>query len=152
MSRTHEREVHTRAAYGHLREYESRGERLGSSKIFYLRTMTLAYKNARSALADQEFLGSRRGSQSVARRLVRGWFRKTDFKRRPVTARPLPSPNDDTAAFQLYVNAPAGRLEAVMVSVRRGRINASATVMGRASKLHPRDVLALSDRLRARLR
>jgi hypothetical protein len=152
MSRTHDRDLHTPATDGHFREYESRGERLGSSEIVYLRTMTLAHKSARSALRDQQFLASRRGSRSIARRLVRGWFRKTDLTPRRLKVLPLPSPHDDIAVIQLYLDAPAGRLEAVMLSARRGRITASAAVMGLASKVNPRDVVALSNTLRARLR
>jgi hypothetical protein len=153
MSRTHERDLHIAATDGHFREYEqSRGERLGSSEILYLRTMTLAHESARSALRDQQFLGSRRGSRSIARRLVRGWYRKANFTPRRLRARPLPSPHHDVAAFHLYLDAPAGRFEGVMVSVRRGRFTASATVCGLASKINPRDVVALNDRLRLRLR
>lgn len=152
MSRTHERDLHTPATDSHFGEYESRGERLGSSEIVYLRTMTVACKSARSALRDQQFLASGRGSRSIARRFVRAWFRKTDFTPRRLKARPLPSAHDDVAAIQLYLDAQAGRLEAVMVSVRRGHIRASATVMGLASKVNPRDVVALSDRLRHSLR
>jgi hypothetical protein len=152
MSLTHERDLHIPGTDGHFREYESRGERLGSSEILYLRTMALASKSPRSALRDQQFLASRRGSRSIALRLVRGWYRKAHFTPRGLETRPLPSPHDDVAAFQLYFDAPAGRLQAVMVAARRGRITASATVMGLASKINPRDVVALSDSLRLRLR
>lgn len=136
----------------YLREYDVLGERLAGSKVFYLRTNAQVFKNARAAAQNREYLATTKGSNSVARRFLRAAFRKSGFTPRKVTARPLPWRADDTAAFHFFFRAPKGRIEGVLLSVTRGRVSGSVLVMGLDQDVEPGAVLALREKLRARLR
>ena len=136
----------------YLREYDVLGRRLGGSKIFYFRALGKVYPSARAAAREEAFIGSRKGSDWLARRFLRLAFRKTDYKPRGVSARPVRFGGADTAGFQFFYRAPKGRFEGVELSVRRGRVANSILVMGLARDVEPNDLLALRGKLRARLR
>lgn len=141
------------AVNGYLREYDSGSPvRLGGSEINYFRSLGNVFANARLAERDRRYLASQRGSRSVARDLIRGFFRRTDFTPGPIEAHPLRSPGQDTAAYQLSLAVPKGRLTIAVVNVRRGRLMASVGAGALEPKLDPDDVLALTGKLRERLR
>ncbi len=148
---THRRYARTPAALVYWREYELPRARIGDSRIVWLRTMTQSFKSARLARRNQAILASARGSEAITHRLVRGWFRRSDFRPTNVEARPLAPAEPDTSGFHAFFDAPRGRVEAVLLSVRRGRLTASVAVFGLDRELWPADVYALRGRLRARL-
>ena len=136
----------------YLREYDVRGERLAGSKIIYLRTVAQVFDNARLAARDREYLATTKGANTVARRFLQAAFSKTDFTPRNVTARPLRWRADDTAAFHFFFGTPKGRLEGVLLSVTHGRVSGSVLVMGFDPHVEPAAVLALREKMRARIR
>jgi hypothetical protein len=130
----------------YLREYDV----LGTSGILYVRTMAQAFPTARAAEANQEYLGSRKGSDWVARRFLRAYFAKTKFTPQGVSAQPLWR-GDDAAGFNFFFRAPKGRIEGVELSVRQGRLSSTLLVMGFDRAVDPAGLLRLRGKLRARL-
>jgi hypothetical protein len=149
--RVHRAYFRTPVSLAYLREYELPGGRLGGSRILYARTMTQAFKTARHAARDQRYLSSTRGSDAIARRFLRAYFRKTGFRPSEISGRPLAAPDRDTAALRFSFDAPRSPIAGAMVSVRRGRLTGSVMVLALERQLRPEDVLALRERLRARL-
>jgi hypothetical protein len=133
-----------------LREFDVAG-RLGASRIFYLRAMTQAFPNRRAARADQRFVGTAEGSRSVAQRFLRQLLQKENFKPAGVEAHPLRWDGRDTVGIQFFFKAPNGRMEGVLLSVQRGSLRGTVTVIGRARDVEPNDVLTVRKKLRARL-
>jgi hypothetical protein len=149
--RTHRSYLRTPVSFGYLREYELRRGQLGSSRIFYLRTMAQALKSPDLARRAQKYLASAHGSEAITRNFLRRWFRKTDFRPTGITADPLTGLPPGTAAFRFTFDAPAGRVAAVMMSVRRGRLRGNVVVAGLDRELQTGDVLPLREKLLARL-
>lgn len=133
-----------------LREFDVAG-RLGGSRIFYLRAMTQAFPNRKAASADQRFVGTAEGSRSVAQGFLRQLFEKESFKPAVLEARPLSWKGRDTVGIQFFFQAPNGRMEGVLLSVQRGMLRGTVTVIGRAQDVEPNDVLTVRRKLRARL-
>ena len=133
-----------------LREFDVSG-RLGDSRIFYARAMTQVFPNNRAAKADQRFVGSAQGSRSVARRFLREFFKETNQKLAGVEAHPLRWDGRDTVGIQFFFKAPNGRMEGVLLSIQRGSLRGTVTVIGRAKDVEPNDVLTVRKKLRARL-
>jgi len=133
-----------------LREFDVAG-RLGGSQIFYLRAMTQAFPDRRSAKADQRFVGTEKGSRSVARGFVKQLFQKESFKPVVSEAHPLRWGDRDTVGIQFFFEAPNGRMEGVLLSVQRGSLRGTVTMIGRAKDVEPNDVLTVRKKLRARL-
>ena len=133
-----------------LREFDVAG-RLGGSRIFYLRAMTQAFPNRRAAKADQRFVGTAEGSRSVAQGFLRQLFQKESYKPAGVEARPLRWNGRDTVGIHFFFKAPNGRMEGVLLSVQRGSLRGTVTVIGRAKDVEPNDVLTVRKKLRARL-
>lgn len=133
-----------------LREFDVAG-RLGGSRIFYLRAMTQAFPNRKAARADQRFVGTAKGSRSVAQRFLRQLFEKESYKPAGLEARPLRWEGRDTVGIQFFFKAPNGRMEGVLLSVQRGTLRGTVTVIGRARDVEPNDVLTVRRKLRARL-
>lgn len=133
-----------------LREFDVAG-RLGGSRIFYLRAMTHAFPNRRAAKADQRFVGTAEGSRSVAQGFLRQLFQKESYKPAGVEARPLSWDGRDTVGIHFFFKAPNGRMEGVLLSVQRGSLRGTVTVIGRAKDVEPNDVLTVRKKLRARL-
>ena len=136
----------------YLREYDVLKGRLGGSRIFYVRTMAQVFENSRAANRNQKYMSSTSGANSIARRFLRAYFVKTDFKPRGVTARPVRWGGSDTTGMQFFFQAPKGRVEGVLLSVVRGRVTGSVLVMGIDQHVKPAAALALRQKLRARLR
>lgn len=134
----------------YLREFDVAGN-LGGSRIFYLRAMTQAFPDGRSAKADQRFVGTENGSRSVARGFLRQLFLKESFKPVVLEAHPLRWDGRDTVGVQFFFASPNGRMEGVLLSVRKGTLRGTVTVIGRAKDLEPNDVLSVRKKLRARL-
>jgi hypothetical protein len=133
-----------------LREFDVAG-RLGGSRIFYLRTMTQAFPNRRAARADQQFVGTEKGSASVARGFLRELFKKESYRPAGIEAHPLSWEGRDTVGIQFFFKAPNGQMEGVLLSVRKGALRGTVTVIGRAQDVEPNDVLTVRKKLRARL-
>jgi hypothetical protein len=133
-----------------LREFDVAG-RLGESRIFYLRAMTQAFPNRRAAKADQRFVGTAAGSRSVAQGFLRQLFQKESYKPAGVEAHPLSWDGRDTVGIQFFFKAPNGRMEGVLLSVQRGSLRGTVTVIGRARDVEPNDVLTVRKKLRTRL-
>lgn len=133
-----------------LREFDVAG-RLGGSRIFYLRAMTQAFPNRRAARTDQRFVGTEKGSASVARRFLRELFKKESYRPAAIEAHPLSWEGRDTVGVQFFFKAPNGRMEGVLLSIRRGSLRGTVTVIGRAQDVEPNDVLTVRKKLRARL-
>jgi hypothetical protein len=148
----HEGYIDAGPARAYSREYDVLGGRLGRSKIFYLRTVAQVFNTASASAREQDYLVSRKGSTSITRRFLDAYFRRSQFKPGNVEARPLQAPNATTAAFQFFFDAPKGRIEGVLMSVVRGRVRGTVTVMGFEADVEVADVLAISKQVRARLR
>jgi hypothetical protein len=133
-----------------LREFDVAG-RLGGSRIFYARAMTQVFPDRRSAKADQRFVGTEKGSRSVARRFLQQLFEKESHKPAGIEARPLGWDGRDTVGIQFFFDAPKGRMEGVLLSIQRGSLRGTVTVIGRAKNVEPSDVLTVRKKLRARL-
>jgi hypothetical protein len=68
-------------------------------------------------------------------------------------AGPFPTRGGDTLALVSYFGPRSGgRLSAVMLLVRSGRLIGSVTVVGKGNELNPKYVIALAPKLRAQLR
>lgn len=133
-----------------LREFDVSG-RLGDSRIFYARAMTQVFPNNRAAKADQRFVGSAKGSRSVARGFLREFFKETNQRLAGVEAHPLRWDGRDTVGIQFFFKAPNGRMEGILLSIQRGTLRGTVTVIGRAKDVEPNDVLTVRKKLRARL-
>jgi hypothetical protein len=133
-----------------LREFDVAG-RLGGSRIFYLRAMTQVFPDRRAAKADQRFVGTEKGSRSVATRFLQQLFEKESYKPVAIEARPLRWNGRDTVGVQFFFEAPNGRMEGVLLSIQRGTLRGTVTVIGRAKNVEPNDVLTVRKKLRARL-
>ncbi|MEX2102720.1 MAG: hypothetical protein WD805_02060 [Gaiellaceae bacterium] len=133
-----------------LREFDVAG-RLGGSRIFYLRAMTQAFPNRRAARADQQFVGTEKGSRSVTQGFLRELFKKESYRPVGIEAHPLAWEGRDTVGVQFFFKASNGRMEGVLLSVQRGTLRGTVTVIGRASDVEPNDVLTVRKKLRARL-
>ena len=145
----HENYVTFDGARIYVREYDVLRGRLGSSKVFYLRTMAQVFPSVRAARGNQTLIASR--SRRVARRFLRAYFRKVAFRPRGISARALRW-GRDTAALQFFFQAPKGRMEGVELSVRSGRVTSDALVMGLDREVDLADLLAVRGKLRARVR
>jgi hypothetical protein len=53
--------------------------------------------------------------------------------------------------IQFFFKAPNGRMEGVLLSVQRGSLRGTVTVIGRARDVEPNDVLTVRKKLRTRL-
>jgi hypothetical protein len=149
-SLAHEGYMSFRDVRAFLREFDVAGS-LGGSRIFYLRAMTQAFPDRRSAKADQLFVGTEKGSRSVARGFLRQLFQKESIKPVVLEAHPLRWDGRDTVGIQFFFEAPNGRMEGVLLSIRRGSLRGTVTVIGRAKDVEPNDVLTVRKKLRARL-
>ena len=149
--RVHRSYVRTPVAFGYYREYELDRAQLGISRITYLRTMAQVLKSSDVAERAQKYVASARGSEAVARYFLRRHFRKTRFRPSGITAEPLTGLAPDTAAFRFSFDGPRGRVTAVMLSVRRGRLRANVIAGGFDRELWTGDVLSLREKLLARL-
>jgi hypothetical protein len=151
MSPTHQGYLRAGALRGYLREYEAAGARLGSSTIFYLRTLGAVAESVRAAKSEHKYFASDAGRVAIARRFLRGFYRGTGFTPRNVATRALPAQAKGSAGFQLFHDAPKGRVELVMVRATRGRFVTSVAVMGLDDAVFAKDVRALQRKLRASL-
>jgi hypothetical protein len=145
---THSRYLRTPDFLAFWRRYETPRERLGGSRILWLRTMTQAFKSVRVAERGQEYLTSARGRHAITRRLLRGWFRRTSFRPAKVEFRSLPASGGGTAGFRSSFDTPRGRMAVVVLSVRRGRVAGSVAVLGFDRELRSEDVVTVRPRLR----
>jgi hypothetical protein len=113
--------------------------------------MTQAFPNRRAAKADQRFVGTAEGSRSVAQGFLRQLFQKESYMPAGVEAHPLSWDGRDTVGIQFFFKAPNGRMEGVLLSVQRGSLRGTVTVIGRARDVEPNDVLTVRKKLRTRL-
>ena len=136
----------------YLREYDVLGGRLAGSKVFYVRSIAQVFDNAGFAARDRKYLATAEGANTVAHRFLRAAFGPSGYSPRNVTARPLQWRGADTAGFHFFFRAPKGRVEGVLLSVTHGRLSGSVLVMGFDQDVEPAAVLAMREKLRARLR
>jgi hypothetical protein len=151
-SPTHRGYVRAGAFRAYLREYDVRGGRLGRSRVFYLRTMGEVAETVRAAVREQRYFASDNGRASIAGRFLHRLYRGTGFTPGAVKTRPLSLRSREGAAFQIFFDAPNGRIEVVMMRVSRARLAASVAVMGLEQDVYADDVLALRLKVAAPLR
>jgi hypothetical protein len=132
-----------------LREFDLPGDRLGGSRVLYLRAMTQIVSNSASAANFVEFASTVDGARDLAET-----FARSALKIRPknMLPGPLPVRGARAAALIASFDAPRGRVAVAMVFVHQGRAIGSVTAMGMSNELDPSDVIAFADELRARLR
>jgi hypothetical protein len=143
------RQAHGVRAY--LREFDVVGGGVGGSKMYYLRALTQVFPSRRSATIDQRFLATAEGSRKVTAAFLDAWLGGDRDAITNVSATPVAVRGADTSVFRFSFTAPKGRMEGVMLSVQRGRVLGSVTVIGRAAGLDPMDILTARAKLRERL-
>jgi hypothetical protein len=134
----------------YLREFRLPGGRLGRSPVSYVRAMTQVLESPEAATDFLFYAESFQGSRELARTFVRGVLKSSPEN---LMAGPLPTRGGDTLALVSYFGPRSGgRLSAVMILVRSGRLIGSVTVVGKGNELNPKYVIALAPKLRAQLR
>jgi hypothetical protein len=151
-SRVREDYIDVGAVRAYLREFDIGGGRLGGSKVAYVRAAAQVYPTPRDAEREQAYSVSGKGSARITRRFLAGFFRTTGFTPAELEVRALDSPARDSATFQFFFKAPKGQVEGVFLSVIRGRVRGTITVIGLANEVNPADVFALAEKIRKRLR
>jgi len=134
----------------YLREFRLPGGRLGRSPVSYVRAMTQVLESPEAAADFLSYAETFQGSRDLARSFIRGVLKSSAEN---LMAGPLPTRGADTLAVVSYFGPRSGgRLTAVMIIVRSGRLIGSVTAVGKGNELIPKDVIALAPKLRAQLR
>jgi hypothetical protein len=148
---THHRYLRLSDSLVHWREFELERGQLGGSRIVWLRTMTQSFRNVRTARRNEALIASARGRDRAAPTLARNLLRQAGARATNFEIEPLPGAAGDTTGYDARFDLPRGRVELVLVKVRRGRLTGSVAVLGLDRDLRPQDVLGVAGTLRARL-
>jgi hypothetical protein len=134
----------------YVREFRLPGGRLGRSPVSYFRAMTQVLESPQAADDVLAYAETFQGARDLARSFIRGVLKRSP---EGLMAGPLPTRGRDTLALVSYFGPRSGgRLSAVMLLVRSGRLVGSVTVVGNGNELNPKYVIALAPKLRAQLR
>jgi hypothetical protein len=143
--------VYGNGVRGYVREYSVVAGRLAGSKVWYVRTLAEVFPSTRAVARSHRYAASTRGATTIARRFLNKYFARTDFRPGKVTAAPLSWKGRDTAGFHFLFRTPKGRVEGVFLSVDRGRVTSSVTVLGFDREVDAQSLLSLQSALRAQL-